>query len=185
MIFCWLALALAAPAAPAPTAEEREYQVKGAFLAKFALFTEWPAGAFTNATAPIVLGVLGPDRFGPEFETALKGQAANGRPFILRRIRGKGGLAGCHILFVSAAARVKAAEVTALTGSAPILTVGETGEFAARGGMINFFKDEGRVRFEINVDAAARAHLKISAKLLQLARIVRDAPEGTPAPGKK
>jgi len=180
---CLLATAKAAPAAP--TAEEREYQVKGAFLAKFALFTEWPTAAFTNATAPVVLGILGPDRFGQEYVAALKEQTVNGRPFLLRRIQRSSDLAGCHILFVNATARVKAAQVVALTGSAPILTVGESGDFATRGGVMGFFKDEGRVRFEINLDAAARANLKISAKLLQLARIVRDAPGETPVPGKK
>lgn len=47
-------------------------------------------------------------------------------------------------------------------------------QFAARGGVIQFALEERQVRFEINVDAASRMGLKISSRLLVLARIVKD-----------
>lgn len=173
------------PAAPLPTAEEREYQLKGAFLTKFAAFTEWPAGAFTNATAPIVIGIMRPGLLGPEYEQVLKGQRANGHPFALRHIKSREDLEGCHILFINGTSRTRRVDILAGAAKSPMLTVGEGNGFIAQGGIIEFFKDEGRVRFEINVDAAARAGLKLSAKLLQLARIVRNAPGGAPQPTPK
>ena len=54
-----------------------------------------------------------------------------------------------------------------------VLTVGETQEFTADGGVINFKLKDGKVRFEIDVDAAGQEHLRISSKLLSLAQIVK------------
>jgi hypothetical protein len=60
-----------------------------------------------------------------------------------------------------------------------VLTVGDTAGFAKMGGVINFVLDESRVRFEINVKAAERAHLKMSARLLTVAKLlVEDDPRG-------
>ncbi len=56
----------------------------------------------------------------------------------------------------------------------PILTVGEMDRFGEQGGIINFFSEGNKVRFEINVGAAEKARLKISSQLLSLARIIRD-----------
>jgi hypothetical protein len=65
---------------------------------------------------------------------------------------------------------------------ASVLTVGDHDDFATTGGVIHFTRENYRVRFEINVRAAERAGLRISSKLLQLARIVGGPPEqpGTP-----
>lgn len=59
-----------------------------------------------------------------------------------------------------------------------MLTVGEDGVFTQCGGIINFVKEDNRVRFEVNVSAAERAGLKISSRLLALARIVRSPGQG-------
>ncbi len=56
----------------------------------------------------------------------------------------------------------------------PVLTVGDIENFTKAGGVIAFTLEDNRVRFAINVDAAQRAGLKISSKLLSLARIVRE-----------
>jgi hypothetical protein len=55
-----------------------------------------------------------------------------------------------------------------------ILTVGEAKGFAEHGGMINLTQEENRLRFEINLDAAQQSRLKISSKLLALAKIVQE-----------
>ena len=58
------------------------------------------------------------------------------------------------------------------------LTIGETEGFATLGGIINLTVEENKVRFEINLLAANRAGLKISSKLISLARIVKEQDEG-------
>jgi hypothetical protein len=52
------------------------------------------------------------------------------------------------------------------------LTVGESADFLSLGGMINFVLEEDRVSFEINLEAAERHRLKLSSKLLAVARVV-------------
>ena len=45
-------------------------------------------------------------------------------------------------------------------------------QFAARGGIIQFAIEDQHVRFDINLEAASRAGLKISSKLLSVAKVV-------------
>ena len=86
---------------------------------------------------------------------------------------GGGNLRGCQIAFISASVRETRTVLNALNG-ASTLTVGESPNFARDGGMINFVLENQRVRFEINLGAAKRARLRISSKLLSLARIVEN-----------
>ena len=80
----------------------------------------------------------------------------------------------CHILFISSSEEKRLAKILEILKDSSVLTVGEMKQFAQSGGMVNFTIKENKIRFEINVDAAVRAELKISSKLLKLAEIVRD-----------
>ncbi len=60
-----------------------------------------------------------------------------------------------------------------------VLTVGESGHFAQEGGMIGFCLEENKIRFEINLEAAQKAQLKISSRLLALAKSVIGGQRGT------
>ncbi len=155
---------------PPPT----EYQIKAAFLYNFAKFVEWPATALRGQGAPIIVAVLGEDPFGADLEQILDGKTAGGRQLVIRRFKGVRDLGLCHILFVSSSERERLREILRALQNSTVLTVGETEGFAGLGGIINFILEENRVRFEINIDAADRARLKISSKLLKLARIIRD-----------
>jgi hypothetical protein len=75
---------------------------------------------------------------------------------------------GCHVLFVPEG--VSAAPLLNEARMKPILTVGESDTFLRHGGIVNFIMEDGKVRFEISQDAASRAHLRISSRLLRLAR---------------
>ncbi len=152
-----------------------QLQVKAAFLPKLASFVDWPAGAFPGAETPIVLGIVGEDPFGPEFEAALKLQNAKGRPFLLRRFRDPMELAACQMLFVCPSEKARWPEILAALKNRPTLTIGDGDQFIEAGGMINFVKEEGKIRFQINTDASERAGLRISAKLLQVSRVYRGA----------
>ncbi len=54
----------------------------------------------------------------------------------------------------------------------PILTVADIPNIARAGGIIGLKTVEDRIRFNINVDAANAADLKLSSKLLRLGNIV-------------
>lgn len=171
-----LALLVGPVAGAARAAEVRsatEYQLKAAFLYNFAKFVEWPPAAFPTAGTPLRFCVLGPEAFATELERTVAGETVGGRDLAVRRIRRPADLEGCHVLFVGAMVR-EPLEALAAVASGSVLTVGESEGFLAAGGIINFFIDGNRVRFEIAPAAAERAGLKISSKLLKLARIVRE-----------
>jgi hypothetical protein len=149
-----------------------EYRVKAAFLYNFAKFVEWPASSFKNAADPIIICVLG-NPFGDRLENTVNGKEIEGRRLIVRQISDISEAAGCHILFVATGKK----RVTDLLGSvkaSPVLTIGESGNFAEAGGVIGFKLESGKVRLQINVYAAERAHLRVSSKLLGLAEIVKE-----------
>jgi hypothetical protein len=151
-----------------------EYQVKAAFLYNFVQFVEWPAAAFPDAGAPISIGVLGENPFGSGLEKIIEDKTVKDRKVVVKYSGTIENLSGCQLVFISASEQERLPEILKALRGKRVLTVGETPGFARLGGVINFIMVENRVRFEINVDAAERAGLKISSKLLQLAIIVKD-----------
>jgi hypothetical protein len=166
-------LFLLANPSPTLTADRNsEYPVKAAFLVNFARFVEWPSQSFGAANDPLVLGVYGNGLFGAALEEVVVGKRIGGRPAVIRRTSEVSALRSCHVVFLPASEINHLREVSASLGNLSVLLVGETEGFAERGGVINFILENERVRFEISPSAAARVHLKISSKLLELAVIV-------------
>jgi hypothetical protein len=153
-----------------------EERVKTAFLFNFVKFVDWPSGVFADNNSPVLIGIIGDDPLSGELEASLRGKNINGRKLIMRRIAWPGEIKGMHILMVCASESRAAQEILASVKGKPVLTIGEMDRFGQQGGIINFFIEEKKVRFEINIDAADKARLKISSQLLALARIIRDNP---------
>lgn len=158
----------------AQTKSANEYQVKAAFLYNFAKFVDWPPSTFSDAKQPLDVCVYGRDPFGNALEDALLGKAIGERRIGLGRAMQFQDLAGCHVVFVSSPARESTMDLANRLKGRPVLLVGESEGFAASGGAIQFTIEDNRVHFIINPDAADRAGLKISSKLLALAKIVHD-----------
>jgi hypothetical protein len=151
-----------------------EYQVKAVFLYYFAKFVEWPPDASANTRAPIVLGIFDEGPFGSMLEETISGKTVNGRALVIRRFKWEEDAKGCHIVFIGSSGRKHLRSILAKLKAAGVLTVGETEGFTQMGGVISFFLEDNKVHFEVNVDAAERARLKISSKLLLVAKVVRD-----------
>ena len=162
---------LAHSATPVAAQATDEYHVKALFLYNFARFVDWPADMQADT---ICIGVLGEDPFGDELDQAVKGKAVNGRSFVIRRFRRPEDARTCQIVFVSASEKKRVAAILSGLGRCGVLTVGEMEGFAAKGGIINFEIVDSKVRFEVNINAAELAGLKLSSKLLSLAKIVPD-----------
>ena len=167
-----------APNAHAKPPSAGEYQLKAVFLYNFAKFTEWPAESFADARSPIIIGILGKDPFGATIDQAIKGKTVKGRKLAIKRFEKIEDVKACHILFISSSEEKRLAKIMETLKDSSVLTIGEVKQFAQRGGIINFIIKENKIRFEINVDAAKQAKLKISSKLLELAKIVRDGRRG-------
>lgn len=164
---CSMCLTAAGRAAERPRLTDAE--AKAGFLYNCALFVEWPRAA--NADR-VVIGVFG-DESVAEVAKDMQGQSVNGRTLVVVPVRTLDPLPNVHILFVAGGDPGEARAVLRKVGSAPVLTVGEHDSFTTDGGVVRLFTDQGRLRFEINMTHAERAGLRVSAKMLGLAKIVR------------
>ena len=167
-------LLLGAPRAFSQRAHDAEYKLKLAFLYNFAQFVEWPPDAFQVPNAPLTVCVAGENPFQGELEQSLHGRTAGNHPIQLKRLMPGDDPKACHLIFVRASERKAAGQMLIGLKGSSTLTVGESKGFAQRGGVINLTLEENKLGFEINIDAAGQSHLRISSKLLALAKIVRD-----------
>jgi hypothetical protein len=145
------------------------YQVKAAFIYNFAKFVEWPHEAFKDSNERISICVLGRNPFGSLLADTVEGKIVGNRKFAVSLISNLSEGRTCHILFVSAP-QSKPARILLEEAKNPyLLTVGESNEFLAGGGMINLRVQDSHVRIEINREAASAAKFRISSRLLSLA----------------
>jgi YfiR/HmsC-like len=147
-----------------------EYQVKAVCVLNAARFVSWPASAFSDIEAPLVIGILGDNPFGSTLQDVVNGATVRQRKIVVRRINIGEAAAGCHILFVSRSERDRLDSILSALRDASVLTVSELDGFAGNGGMIELTLDHGKIRFEVNQEASRRARLKIDSQFLLLAR---------------
>ena len=157
----------------ATTAENR---ARANFLAKVPGFIEWPEEALPPGPAPFVICVIGDLSLGIPLSESVRGITFHEKRAEIRGVRLEQEFHSCHILFVSRFERKRYDQVLGSVRGLNVLTIGETPEFLDAGGMVYFVSDQGTLQFEVNLDEANKAHLKISSRLLALARrVVRGA----------
>lgn len=154
--------------ATARAADGAEYQLKAAFLYRFAQFTEWPAAALAKSEQ-LMLCVLGEDPFGSQL-AGIVGNTVHQRRLAVQRLSDLQQLGQCHLAFLGAMRPDLLGQAIRRGRQLGVLTIGETQGFAAGGGMIQLVVVDDRIQFEINSAAADRAGLKLSSHLLKLAR---------------
>jgi hypothetical protein len=159
------------PRANAASPPALEYQVKAAFLLNFTRFVEWPASAFTAPASPFGICILGRDPFGQALDDEVRGEFEDGHPITILRLAEPPAPRTCQLVFISADSRNVPKILTAL--GAGVLTVGDGETFLRDGGIIGFVVENRRVRFDIDQKAAEAAALKVSSRLLSVARTVR------------
>jgi YfiR/HmsC-like len=150
-----------------------EYQVKAAFLYNFAKFVEWPPGTFANANDPIGICIIGQNPVGSTLEDMVQGKKIGDRAFVVRRLSGTQQVRNCQILFVAAVEPKRTRSLLEAFKGAGILTVGETDDFTAAGGIIGMKLEGTHIRLQIALETAGSTRLRISSKLLGLAEIVK------------
>jgi YfiR/HmsC-like len=169
-----LLLTLFAPGAERTRGQsnDEEYRVKAAFLFHFAQLVDWPAEPLSGTDNSLSLCTLGEDPFQGTLEGTVAGKAIGNRTIRVRHLFTPQDLQACQIIFLGKAQSKRIPTLVADLHNAPILTVGETAGFLDAGGMICFLLQENKVRFEINLNAADSAKLKIGSRLLILAQRV-------------
>jgi hypothetical protein len=162
----------------APPREFPEYQLKAAFVYNFAKFISWPSNAFSTGDAPLTIGILGQDPFGPILRDLLAGKTAGQRKLAIKYLKRDDPIEGCHLLFISRSEKDRVLEILGAVDGKSVLTVSEVDNFARQGGIINLLVVGDSIRFEINPEAAEKAGLKISSKLGTLGTVVKTADKG-------
>jgi hypothetical protein len=151
-----------------------EYKIKAAYLYYFATFVTWPSDGTPQAPAGLVIGILGDDPFGPILEETVRGKMVNNQPLTVRKYQNIKDARQSAILYISSSEKDNLAHIFNSLDGAAVLTVGETDDFASRGGQIGFTTQDKQVRFEINATAVKRAGLKVSAQLMKLGKLVEE-----------
>jgi hypothetical protein len=150
--------------------QDDEYRVKAAFLYHFAQLVDWPPDATKNNNQQLLLCTYGDDPFQGKLEGIVEGKQVGTQVVHVRHLKqDKQEIGDCQVLFIGKNETKHLASLLAVAQNAPILTVGESDTFLRQGGMISFTLNDGKIRFEINLDAAQRARLKIGSRLLLLA----------------
>lgn len=149
-----------------------EYRIKAAYLYRFCEYVEWPEAAFSDPSSPLVIGVLGDGRMAGDLEEIVAGRQVGGRSIDVRRLRTGDSIKGVHVLFIP---RSQDWGLTGILDRAQMqstLTITEREDFGPSAGVINFIVIEDRVRFDIALKPAKRSNLRISSRLLSVARQV-------------
>jgi len=150
-------------------------QAKANMLWNIAKFVEWPALP-GDRSQPLVFTILGEDDLAADLAGLLSSRTVNGRPVFVRFARRPQDARGSQILYLAASESAQVGNVLAAVDSTAVLTVSDALGFAQHGGMVGFATEGTRVRFEVNLNRAEKSGLKLSAKLLSLARLVTDSP---------
>lgn len=150
-------------------------QIKAAYMFNFAKFVEWPPETFSPESSSLNFCALGRSQTAEEMDALVAGKSINGRPIKMRHLGKLEEIRSCQLVFIAGSGKQQQQLLQAAKGM-PILVIGDSPGFARSGGMVGFIREGGKVLFEVNPGSAEEAHLKISSKLLALARIV-SAPE--------
>jgi hypothetical protein len=151
-----------------------EHEVKAAFIHNFTKFIDWSSNSFETGDSPIRIGILGK---GPIDTPLMKlnGRKVQKRYLEVSRVNNLRDANKHHIIFINRSEKGRVRSILRTLKGTGVLTVGDTPGFAEKCGVVNFYLKSGKVRFEINIEASKRENLKISSKLLRLARIVNSS----------
>jgi hypothetical protein len=149
-----------------------ENQAKAAALYQFAHFTTWPPEAFADKESPLIIGVWGREPLETLLDALVRGETSQGRAILVKHCFTAADAENTHILFVSRSEMNAFARDTRSMAARPVLTVSDTESFAQRGGIVQLEIRDQRIHIVVNLAAAKRANVVLSAKLLKLAEII-------------
>lgn len=148
-----------------------EYQVKAAFLFNFTRFVHWPPSAFASPDAPFEIGIAGNDPFGLYIDDLVSGERVDGHKMIVRRYPDGGDMSNCQLVFIQINDQQKLKSIVSQVSRQNVLSVSDNDDFIRMGGILHFYMEDNKVKMEIRLAAAKSAHLEISVKLLQIAKL--------------
>ncbi len=168
-LLAFLLMALNMPVQAAEGNTDIGYQVKAAYLYKFCSFVEWPEGAIENAASPLVIGVMGADEVADALAHIVNGRKVQGHPISVRKLGPRSAVSSVHLLFAGRLEKSRLIDIFSELKGRPILTITDSDEAYALGGMINFSVVDDRMRFEVSLKPIEMSGIKISALMMAAA----------------
>ena len=165
------ALALGAGQALAQSQQASEPTIKAAFLYKFAGYVEWPATALPAPETAVTIAIAGNNEVAEELDRLVPGRKVNGRPVLVRRLRAGEDPRGAHLVFVGRG-EPNPGVLARAAQQAGALVVAESERGLEQGAAINFVPMEDRIGFDVSLEAAEKAGVRISSRMLGVARKV-------------
>ncbi|WP_052566826.1 YfiR family protein [Candidatus Magnetobacterium casense] len=164
-------------ALPVPAAEREfdEYEVKAFAIYNLAKFIEWPDNSL-GTVSTLTIYIIGDNPF-KNFRDAMRDKSIHGKTIVVKIINSPADIKDTGILFISRSEKDRLPNILRGISRLPVLTVGDTQSFASRGVMVNFYLENDKIRFEINIEAAQTAGLKISSNLLKMGKIIAPSAE--------
>lgn len=151
-----------------------EYDLKAAYIYNFSKFVSWPTESIEPKSEKFQIVIFGNSPISPTLYQALKGRRIQGKEISIRVVYLIENIGNPHIIFVAKKMKLQTNELVSYCENKPILLIGDVIDgFCQMGGIINFTKKSSKYRFEINNKQSQNSKLKISSKLLALARIIR------------
>lgn len=174
----WLCLALMFAASARVLAADAsdgasEVDVQAAFLFKFGSYVEWPATAFPSPHAPFRIAVVGRAELAETLRTVTAGRSVLGRPVQVDALQPGAPLEGFQVVFIGTTEALADRIAALQRQSTLVVTKADAG--LASGSMINFVVSGGKLRFDVSLAAVEASGLKLSSRLLAVARRVAGA----------
>ena len=163
-----LTMACGKPCRAADSITPDESQVKAAMILNLAKFIDWPAESFPQANTPFMICLNGKSSFGKALET-LNGKTVKGRRVVIRQVSRSDEFDRCHTLVLGESEQRRIPAILDRAAQFPVVTLSDLPGFIAAGGIIGLVEQEGKIRFEINLDAAHHANIRISPQVIKLA----------------
>jgi hypothetical protein len=158
-------------AATAQAPPSREVQVKAVFVYNFVQFAEWPTTSFAEPSSPLIIGILGEDPFGSFLDRIVQGEKIGEHPIHVRRFANAEEARSSHILFIDKNKSRNIEEILEKLRGRSILTISDMKDFASRGGVIGFFVEDNKTKFEVNLKEYKNSNVVISSRVLRLATL--------------
>lgn len=155
------------------TAEDSDQVLllKAGFISKFPSYVDWPATDQRNQSFTFCL--YRAERLRRQLQAVTDHVQVLDRPTRVIGLSSLGHAEDCHVLFLGGEADANLEELLQGLADHPMLTVADSPGFAARGVQINLYRDDNRIRFEINRPAARARGLDFDFRLLEMARLVQ------------
>jgi YfiR/HmsC-like len=152
-----------------PAAGEPEDELKAAVVLSFLRYSDWPQTLAGNA--PLTIGVVGRQSFADTLRSTLEGKPVKEHRIRIVELKSSDSAAACQVVYFATDKAQDVQDVLGAAGLPHVLTIGESKDFLQWGGAVNLLVVDGRMSFEVNLEALDRSGVNISSRLLRFGQI--------------